>query len=97
MQITSTNFSPIVTKAFTYKSPVKTPTDQAQIGMSPDTFQQLVSDAKNVPEVRSEVVKDYQAKIKSGGYPSSALLDELASHLSSGPLDTSDTATESQS
>ena len=52
-------------------SPVGKPaTDQAVINFSASSFSSLVQEAGQYPEVRSELVDSFKARIQSGAYPS---------------------------
>jgi hypothetical protein len=47
------------------------------INFSPDTFSSLVQEANQMPEVRSEVVDSFKARIQSGEYPSQDVIEGL--------------------
>ena len=51
--------------------------DQVSMSASADMFTSLVNDATNMPDVRSEVVDAYKARVQSGAYPSQDTLDGL--------------------
>ena len=44
--------------------------DQAVINFSPGSFSNLVQEAGQFPEVRSELVDSFKSRIQSGAYPS---------------------------
>ena len=54
-----------------------THSDQAVLNMSASTFSSLVQEAKSYPEVRSEVVDAFKARVASGGYPSEDIVAGL--------------------
>jgi hypothetical protein len=60
------------------RTPAQPPGDQVAMSLSADTFSSLVSDAGQMPDVRSEVVDAYKSRVQSGEYPSTETLDGLA-------------------
>jgi hypothetical protein len=64
----------------------KPATDQAVIDFSADTFSSLVKEAAQMPEVRSEVVDAFKARIQSGDYPSQETLAGLTNLIGGGIL-----------
>jgi anti-sigma28 factor (negative regulator of flagellin synthesis) len=78
MQISSISISSSVPMDKSRLSPAgKAATDQAVINFSPDTFSSLVQEANQMPEVRSEVVDSFKARIQSGEYPSQDVIEGL--------------------
>jgi hypothetical protein len=59
------------------RTPAQPAGDEISMSLSPDTFSSLVSQAGQMPDVRSEVVDAYKSRVQSGEYPSSATLDGL--------------------
>jgi len=59
--------------------------DQAVINFSPSSFSNLVQEAGQFPDVRSELVESFKARIQSGAYPSqediSGLTNILGGHI----------------
>ncbi len=55
----------------------KVATDQAVINFSPVSFSGLVREASQMPEVRSDLVESFRAKIQSGQYPTDETLSGL--------------------
>jgi hypothetical protein len=51
--------------------------DQASFNMSANTFSSLVKEAAQMPEVRSDVVETYQARIAAGHYPAQDIIAGL--------------------
>ncbi len=51
--------------------------DQAVLNVSSDSFLSLVHEAGQMPEVRSEVVDAYKARIQSGAYPAPEVVSGL--------------------
>jgi Anti-sigma-28 factor, FlgM len=51
--------------------------DGVALNFSADTFSSLVKEANAMPEVRSEVVDAYKARIHSGHYPSEDIVAGL--------------------
>jgi hypothetical protein len=71
MQITGLSTTTPIPMAKTTSSPVgKSAVDQAVIKFSGDTFSSLVQEAGQMPDVRSELVESFKARIQSGAYPS---------------------------
>jgi len=78
MQISSISITTPLPVEKTRLSPSgKAATDQAVINFSPDTFSSLVNEAGQMPEVRSEVVDAYKARIQAGQYPSEDVVSGL--------------------
>ncbi len=55
--------------------------DQVSMSLSPDTYSSLVSEAGQMPEVRSEVVDSFKSRIQSGDYPTQDTLDGLVDRM----------------
>ncbi len=66
-------------------TPEVAPTDQAVINFSPVSFSGLVKEAAQMPEVRSDLVESFKAKIQSGQYPTedtiSGLVDKIGGSI----------------
>ena len=78
--ISSSPFLPLEKK--TNSSPVSKPVvDQAIMNFSADSFSDLVKEAGQFPEVRSELVDAYKSRIQSGEYPSQETIAGLANYL----------------
>ena len=79
MQINSVSSTNPVT--FTKPTPLPQPAqpagDQVSMSLSPDTFSSLVNEAGQMPEVRSEVVDAYKARIQAGQYPNEDVVSGL--------------------
>ena len=70
MQITGVSTPIPFSMEKTNSSPVGKPaTDQAVINFSADSFSSLVQEAGQYPDVRSEVVDSFKARIQAGAYP----------------------------
>jgi hypothetical protein len=52
--------------------------DQTVLNHSVDFFSSLVKKASQMPEVRSDVVIDFKARIQSNNYPSPDIIDGLS-------------------
>ena len=71
MQITGVSTSIPFSMEKTNSSPVGKPaTDEAVLNFSADSFSSLVQEAGQYPDVRSELVDSFKARIQSGAYPS---------------------------
>lgn len=64
----------------------KPATDQVVINFSADSFSNLVKEAGQMPEVRSEVVDAFKSRIQSGDYPSQETIAGLTSLIGGGIL-----------
>ena len=60
--------------------------DQVMINFSPDSFSSLVKEAGQMPEVRSEVVGAYKARIQAEQYPSQEIIAGLTRLIGGGIL-----------
>jgi hypothetical protein len=67
----------------TARTPAQPEGDQVSMSLSADTFSSLVSEAGQLPDVRSDVVDAYKSRVESGDYPSSKTLDGLADLMGS--------------
>jgi hypothetical protein len=86
MQIDSITSSGAFSLERTTSSPVQnTSSDQVMINTSPDSFSSLVNQAGQMPEVRSELVDAYKAKVQGGHYPSQDIVAGLI-HLIGGSI-----------
>ena len=66
----------------TKSSPTAKPsTDQAVMNTSADSFSSLVKQASQFPEVRSDLVDSFRARIQSGQYPTADTMDDLTEAL----------------
>ncbi len=68
--------------AIAYAQPVSRPQaqpagDQVSMSLSPETYSSLVTTAGQMPDVRTEVVDAYKARIQSGDYPTPETVDGL--------------------
>ncbi len=86
MQITGATTSPSIFMGKINSSPAPKPAqDQAVMNVSADSFSSLVKAANAFPEVRSDVVDSFKARIQSGAYPTqddvSGLADVIGSHI----------------
>jgi hypothetical protein len=78
MQINGLSTSPVIpVQKTTTSQPAQSPSDQAVLNVSPDTFSSLVQAAGSMPEVRSEVVDAFKARVQSGQYPSPETVNGL--------------------
>jgi anti-sigma28 factor (negative regulator of flagellin synthesis) len=82
MQINSATTSQVfpVTRTASSQAQSSAPeaTDTAELNTSADSFSGMVRDASAMPEVRSEVVDAYKARINAGSYPSQETIVALA-------------------
>ncbi len=86
MQIGSITSSGAFSLERTMSSPAQnTSSDQVMINTSPDTFSSLVNEAGQMPEVRSDLVDAYKAKVQSGNYPPEDIVAGLI-HLIGGNI-----------
>jgi hypothetical protein len=86
MQISGVSIPTSIPMVKSNSSPVGKPaTDAAEIQYSADSFSSLVQQANQIPEVRSDVVDSFRARIQSGTYPSEAdianLTDTIGGHV----------------
>jgi len=86
MQITGVSTPNSIPMVKSNSTPVGKPaTDAADIQFSADSFSSLVNEAKQIPDVRSELVDSFKARIQSGAYPSqedlSNLTDVIGGHV----------------
>ena len=65
-------------------APTTPSSDAAEINFSADTFSSLVQEAGSQPEVRSEVVDSFKARIQSGHYPAQDVIAGLTKLLGGG-------------
>jgi anti-sigma28 factor (negative regulator of flagellin synthesis) len=78
MQIGSITSSTSFSLERTTSSPVQNDSsDQVMINNSADSFSSLVKEAGQMPEVRSELVDAYKARVASGHYPSEDIVAGL--------------------
>jgi anti-sigma28 factor (negative regulator of flagellin synthesis) len=81
MQISSVStstFIPVQKSTSNSSSVGRADSDQAVLNLSPDTFSSLVQEAGSTPEVRSDVVASFKARIQNGSYPSPDVVAGLA-------------------
>ena len=85
MQISSvtTSLSIPVVKSNTFPSDKPT-SDQAVLNFSADTFTSLVKQASQMPDVRSEVVDAYKARVNAGHYPAQDVIAGLTRLIGGG-------------
>ena len=82
MQISSISISQSIPMEKTKSSAApKQSTDQAVMNRSADSFSSLVQQASQMPEVRSEVVDSFRARIQAGQYPTPETIDSLTDVL----------------
>ena len=62
-------------------SAAKPPTDEAVMNNSADSFSGLVKQAGQFPEVRTDLVESFRARIQAGQYPSEDTMDNLTDVL----------------
>jgi anti-sigma28 factor (negative regulator of flagellin synthesis) len=55
--------------------------DQVSMSLSPETYSSLVSQAGQMPDVRTEVVDAYKSRIQSGAYPTQETVDGLVDRM----------------
>ena len=86
MQISSISTSPSMSvEKTTPSSPVPSEaTDQAVLNFSADSFSSLVKEAGQMPEVRSEVVDAFKARIQAGHYPAQEIIAGLTRLIGGG-------------
>ncbi len=88
MQINSINTSPAVpvSKATTPQATntVSSDSDHAEFNLSADSFSSLVNRASQMPEVRTELVDAFKARIRSGQYPPQDTVASLSHVIGSG-------------
>jgi hypothetical protein len=86
MQISGLSFSPSVPMEKTSSSSPspKAVTDQAVMNFSSDSFSSLVQQASELPEVRSDLVDSFKARIQAGQYPDQDTLSGLADAIGGG-------------
>jgi hypothetical protein len=87
MQINSTLSIPFVQVSTTDTSSTKSSAtaqaaDAPVLQITSPTFSGLVQEAKDFPEVRSEVVAAYATQVASGHYPPAGVISRLADLLS---------------
>jgi anti-sigma28 factor (negative regulator of flagellin synthesis) len=79
MQISGISTSTSIPLEKTKSTQVSKPAqDQAVMNFSADSFSTLVKEAGQMPEVRSDVVDAFKARIQSGEYPSQDVIAGLA-------------------
>jgi hypothetical protein len=82
MTISSIYISSSIPMEKSKSSPAAKPsTDEAVMNFSADSFSSLVKQAGQFPEVRSDVVDSFQARIQAGQYPSPDTMDSLTDVL----------------
>jgi hypothetical protein len=88
MQISGLNTSPALPVARVTTSPsggnASDNLDRAEFNLSADSFSALVHKAGQMPEVRSELVDSFKARIQSGNYPSQDVIEGLTNLIGSG-------------
>jgi hypothetical protein len=75
--LASISFSPTTSR-------VTTPAaagDQVAMSLSPHTFSSLVQEASQMPDVRSDLVDSFKARIQAGTYPTPEALDGVIDRL----------------
>jgi anti-sigma28 factor (negative regulator of flagellin synthesis) len=55
--------------------------DQVAMSLSADTFSSLVQEAGQMPDVRSDLVDSFKARIQAGTYPTQATLDGVIDRM----------------
>lgn len=68
--------------------------DQAFISSSGDLFSSLVKQAGQMPEVRSDVVDSFKARIAAGQYPTQEHIDNLVDAIGGGVLKLAESTTD---
>ena len=87
MQISSVSNSPVVPleRSTPSQSGQETSSsDTAEFNFSADTFSSFVQEASNTPDVRSELVDSYKARIHSGHYPAQDVIAGLTRLIGGG-------------
>ncbi len=79
MQISGYSITTSIPMGKTTPPPTSAPatTDEAVINFSPVSFSGLVKEASQMPDVRSDLVDSFRARIQSGQYPSEDTLSGL--------------------
>lgn len=85
MQINATSPSiSVPVEKITFSRATTPPADQAVLQISPNTFSSLVNEARQLPEVRSELVDAFKSRIQSGHYPPPEIIDGLTRLIGGG-------------
>jgi anti-sigma28 factor (negative regulator of flagellin synthesis) len=96
MQISGISTSQVIPMGKTNQSHAesqKPALDQAVVSFSSNSFSSLVKEAAQMPEVRSEVVDAYKARIQSGEYPSQETISGLTDLIGPAIVEQADSAT----
>ena len=92
--LSSPSVSPI--KASTTSAPTAAPAtaeqSEASFTNSADSFSNLVAQASQVPDVRSDLVDSFKSRIAAGQYPTSDTIDSLTDTLGSSIFQLADSA-----
>ncbi len=75
-RVTSQSYS------FVHETDDAAASDSAVLNIDPSQFTSLVDAAKSTPEVRSDLVDSFKARISSGEYPSAGVVSGLTDVLS---------------
>jgi anti-sigma28 factor (negative regulator of flagellin synthesis) len=74
---TSTSFSAAKTTSSQAGNVTSDTPDQAVLNFSANSFSSLVKEASQMPDVRSELVDAFKARIHAGHYPAQDVIDGL--------------------
>ena len=78
MQINSiTSTVPVSYLKPTVAIPAQAPTDQVSMSLSAETFSGMIQQAAGTPDVRSELVEAYKARVHTDHYPAQDVIDGL--------------------
>ena len=80
----STSFSVAKTTSSSAGNAAPETSDQAVLNFSADSFADLVRQAGQMPDVRSEVVDSFKARIQAGHYPSQDVIAGLTRLIGGG-------------
>ena len=84
--VSNSQLIPMERSSASQPAPSTLSSDAAEFNVSPDTFSSFVQQAGSQPEVRSELVDSYKARINSGHYPAQDVIAGLTKLLGGGVM-----------